>query len=63
MKKSILLLLLCLVANLLPAQTEKELYILHTNDMHSRIEPFAPYYPDSVLAGKGGVVRRATFIA
>ena len=50
MKKSILLLLLCLVANLLPAQTEKELYILHTNDMHSRIEPFAPYYPDSVLA-------------
>lgn len=63
MKKSFLLLLLCLVANLLPAQTEKELYILHTNDMHSRIEPFAPYYPDSVLAGKGGVVRRATFIA
>ena len=63
MKKSILLLLLCLVANLMPAQTEKELYILHTNDMHSRIEPFAPYYPDSVLAGKGGVVRRATFIA
>lgn len=44
------------------ARGEKELYIYHTNDMHSRVEPFASYFPDTVLAGKAGVVRRATFI-
>lgn len=40
----------------------KELYIFHTNDMHSRIEPFASYFPDTVLAGKAGVLRRAAFV-
>lgn len=44
------------------AQSVKELYIFHTNDMHSRIEPFASYFPDTVLAGKAGVLRRAAFV-
>ena len=56
------LLLVCLVSGVLAAQDVKELLILHTNDMHSRIEPFPDYFPDSVLAGKAGMVRRATFI-
>ena len=56
------LLLVCLVSGVLVAQDVKELLILHTNDMHSRIEPFPDYFPDSVLAGKAGMVRRATFI-
>lgn len=48
----------------LPAfsQSEKELYIYHTNDTHSRIEPFSIEYQDTLLAGKAGVVRRATFM-
>lgn len=40
---------------------ERIVYI-HTNDMHSRIEPFASYFPDTVLAGKAGVLRRAAFV-
>lgn len=48
----------------LPAfsQSEKELYIYHTNDTHSRIEPFSIEYQDTLLAGKAGVVRRATLM-
>ncbi len=55
-------LLMCFAAGLLAAQNVKELLIYHTNDMHSRIEPFAAYYPDTALAGKAGVIRRAAFI-
>ena len=47
--------------SVMAAQSVKELYIFHTNDMHSRIEPFASYFPDTVLAGKAGVLRRGGF--
>ena len=30
--------------------------------MHSRIRPFASYFPDTVLAGKAGMLRRAAFV-
>ena len=51
---------LCLVA---PdsAQKTKQLVILQTSDMHSRIEPIAVNAADR-YAGMGGTVRRATFI-
>ena len=51
---------LCLVA---PdsAQKTKQLVILQTSDTHSRIEPIAVNAADR-YAGKGGTVRRATFI-
>ena len=62
MKKIYCLWLMCLLAGVVAAQSVKELYIFHTNDMHSRIEPFATYFPDSVLAGKAGMLRRATFV-
>lgn len=39
-------------------ETLKHLTILHTNDVHSRLEPFE----DGAFAGKGGVAARATFI-
>lgn len=45
----------------LAAQQTKSLYILHTSDTHSRIEPLDKHAADRD-AGKGGVVRRATFI-
>lgn len=53
---------MCLLAGMVAAQSVKELYIFHTNDMHSRIEPYASYFPDSLLAGKAGILRRATFV-
>lgn len=40
--------------------SQKQLVILHTNDTHSRIEPLPA--TDKTAPGKGGVVRRATFI-
>jgi 5'-nucleotidase len=43
------------------AQTEpKKLTILHTNDWHSRIEPFPAI--DKKLGGKGGAAARAAYI-
>ena len=62
MKKIYCLCLACLLVSVMAAQSVKELYIFHTNDMHSRIEPFASYFPDTVLAGKAGVLRRAAFV-
>lgn len=41
MKKIYCLCLACLLVSVVAAQSVKELYIFHTNDMHSRIEPFA----------------------
>lgn len=62
MKKIVLFLWVCLLAGTLSAQHDKEIYIFHTNDMHSRVEPFSPEYADTMLAGKGGLLRRMAFI-
>lgn len=40
------------------SESLKHLTILHTNDVHSRLDPFE----DGAFAGKGGVAARATFI-
>ncbi len=44
------------------AQDRKELVILHTNDTHSTIDPVKATVADTMLAGRGGVVRRANII-
>ncbi len=62
MKKMYFLLLFCFAASVLTAQEVKEVLILHTNDMHSRIEPFHDNYADTLLAGKAGMIRRAHFV-
>lgn len=54
--------LLCLSFGIAKAQTDKQLLIYHTNDMHSRVEPFPKDYQDTLLADLGGLVRRASFI-
>jgi 5'-nucleotidase len=46
----------------LHAQDAKELWIYHTNDTHSRIEPLPVYESDTLIAGKAGYVRRVTLI-
>lgn len=43
------------------AVTGKQLFILHTSDTHSRIEPISAEAADK-YAGMGGVVRRASFV-
>lgn len=40
----------------------RQLVILHTNDTHSCIFPLNPNLADTMLAGRGGFVRRATMI-
>lgn len=54
---------LCLVSadSVSSGQSGKQLFILHTSDTHSRIEPISAEAADE-YAGMGGVVRRATFL-
>lgn len=40
----------------------KKLVILHTNDTHSCIFPLNPHLADTLLAGRGGFIRRAEII-
>ena len=44
------------------AKKHKELVILHTNDTHSCIMPLNPNLADTMLAGRGGYLRRAVMI-
>lgn len=55
--------LLCLVSadSVSSGQSGKQLFILHTSDTHSRIEPISAEAADE-YAGMGGVVRRAGFV-
>ena len=61
MKILYILLSICLGTGYAFSQSE-EIYILHTNDTHSRIEPFPETFQDTLLAGKAGFVRRASLI-
>lgn len=61
MKRIYILAVSLLLSLSVSAQENKQLFILHTNDTHSRIEPINPEAADRD-AGKGGVVRRATFV-
>ena len=60
MKKFLALILLTTTTLFCFAQ-EKNIVIIHTNDMHSQVEPFAEN-AGGYKAGKGGMVRVATFI-
>lgn len=54
-------LLLCCLGLTAAAQQTKRLVVLHTSDVHSRVEPIDPLAADR-NAGMGGMVRRATFL-
>lgn len=60
LKKFKIILTFFFLLSILSAYPQKKIVILHTNDTHSRIEPLPE--TDRYAAGKGGVVRRATFI-
>lgn len=52
----ILFSVLCMVA--IAARAQKELVILHTNDVHSCVTPLSEHLADTMLAGRGGFLRR-----
>ena len=60
-KKSLIFLILCITIPV-SAQNTKTLTILHTNDIHSRIEPIDSRSADMVSAGKGGYLRIASYV-
>ena len=51
-----------LTATTADAKKHKQLVILHTNDTHSCVMPQKESLADTVLAGRGGFVRRAAMI-
>ena len=62
MKKIIsLAAMLCLYACTVAAQ-DKTLFLVHTNDTHSCVEPISPHHSDTSLADKGGLMRRASLV-
>ena len=57
---SLSLIVICLSFS--PALAQMRLTILHTNDTHSCILPLNKNLADTVIAGRGGYIRRATMI-
>ncbi|MDR0895694.1 MAG: bifunctional metallophosphatase/5'-nucleotidase [Prevotellaceae bacterium] len=58
---SVLLWMWVALPAMLSAQQPHQLLIMHTSDMHSRVEPILTQSADR-HAGMGGLVRRATFV-
>ncbi len=51
-----------LTAMAVGAKKQKQIVILHTNDTHSCVMPLKASYPDTMLAGRGGYLRRLAMI-
>lgn len=62
MKKKIIILSLFVALCTLCTARTKQLLILHTNDTHSCIQPLKPTLKDTVVAGRGGYLRRLEMI-
>lgn len=52
--------IICAVAT--TAMAQKKIVILHTNDTHSCVSPLNPNLADTMLAGRGGFLRRAEMV-
>ena len=63
MKKILFACAICMVCfTQINAKGKKELTILHTNDTHSCIFPLSVNLADTMLAGRGGFLRRLTML-
>ncbi|MDO4195950.1 MAG: bifunctional UDP-sugar hydrolase/5'-nucleotidase [Prevotellaceae bacterium] len=60
--KRIIFTILVMLPMALMAKGDKELVILHTNDSHSCVMPLNENLADTMLAGRGGYLRRLTMI-
>ena len=58
MMKSVYIFLLALLPLSVSAQKQKQLVVLHTGDMHSTILPISSQLPDTMKAGRAGMIRR-----
>lgn len=56
------MILVCAMAMTTSAQKTKELLVLHTNDTHSCIMPLNPNLSDTLVAGRGGYLRRIAML-
>ena len=62
MKKTIITALLCVACTTVALAQDKQLVILHTNDTHSTIYPLNSTLADTLVAGRGGYLRRMKMI-
>ena len=63
MKSKLSLIILMLWCACIAVAQEKTLFLVHTNDTHSCVEPISPNHADSSLADKGGFVRRTALVS
>lgn len=63
MKSKLSLIILVLWCACIAVAQEKTLFLVHTNDTHSCVEPISSNHADSSLADKGGFVRRAALVS
>ena len=62
MKRILTILTIAVAVTLTAAAKGRQLLILHTNDTHSCVLPLNPDLADTMLAGRGGFLRRAAMI-
>lgn len=62
MKRILTILTIAVAVTLTAAANGRQLLILHTNDTHSCVLPLNPNLADTMLAGRGGFLRRAAMI-
>ncbi|MCD8288398.1 MAG: bifunctional metallophosphatase/5'-nucleotidase [Prevotella sp.] len=62
MKRTLILFIALLTLTGISAKGKRELVILHTNDTHSCIYPLSANLADTLLAGRGGFLRRLAMI-
>lgn len=62
MKRILTILTIAVAVTLTAAAKGRQLLILHTNDTHSCVLPLNPNLADTMLAGRGGFLRRAAMI-
>lgn len=51
-----------LIMQVMPISAQKQLVVLHTNDTHSCVMPLSEQLADTMLAGRGGFIRRIEMI-
>lgn len=62
MKRILTILTIAVAVTLTAAAKGRQMLILHTNDTHSCVLPLNPNLADTMLAGRGGFLRRAAMI-
>lgn len=62
MKRILIILTIAVAVTFTAAAKGRQLLILHTNDTHSCVLPLNPNLADTMLAGRGGFLRRAAMI-